>query len=350
MRVLRTPVDEDRHRGDDRLALDVRDVEALDADRQALEVEHLAQLLERRDTPRPRGFASRGVRLERQLRVLGGQLDEAALLAAERSSHDDARAAALAQEVRERGGVGYLGRDEHLRRRARSRAVVLEHEGFEDRLRILACDVLEVEPVAVDHLAVAERKHLHRSQIAVDREPDDVDRSHVSPIGSLAIGEMPNREEPVTVARRLFETLVGRRLPHALGQLRLDRLRIAGEESDDPIDHRAVLLRRDRADARCETAVDVEVEARDPGVPPRPRPLARAEAEDAVEHVERLAHLLRVRVRAEVDGSASMPFAREHHPRVFVGESDRDVRKRLVVAEPDVEGRPVALDEVLLEM
>ena len=45
-----------------------------------------------------------------------------------------------------------------------------------------------------------------------------------------------------------------------------------------------------------------------------------------------------------------MPLAREHHPRVLVRERHRDVRERLVVAEPDVERRPVALDEVLLEM
>ena len=31
-------------------------------------------------------------------------------------------------------------------------------------------------------------------------------------------------------------------------------------------------------------------------------------------------------------------------------ERDRDVRERLVVAQPDVERRPVALDEVLLEV
>ena len=30
-------------------------------------------------------------------------------------------------------------------------------------------------------------------------------------------------------------------------------------------------------------------------------------------------------------------------------ERDRDVRERLVVAQPDVEGRPVALHEILLE-
>ena len=80
------------------------------------------------------------------------------------------------------------------------------------------------------------------------------------------------------------------------------------------------------------------------------RALARPEAEDAVEHVERLAHLLRVRVRPEVDDPAPVPLAREHDARVVVLDGDRDVRERLVVPQPDVERRPVALDERLLEM
>ena len=80
------------------------------------------------------------------------------------------------------------------------------------------------------------------------------------------------------------------------------------------------------------------------------RPLAGAELEDAVEHVERLAHLLRVRVRAEVEDAAAVPLAREHHARVVVLDRDRDVRERLVVAQPHVERRPVPLDEVLLEV
>ncbi len=39
----------------------------------------------------------------------------------------------------------------------------------------------------------------------------------------------------------------------------------------------------------------------------------------------------------------------EHHPRVLVLHGDHDVGVRLVVAQADVEGRPVLLDEVVLE-
>ena len=122
------------------------------------------------------------------------------------------------------------------------------------------------------------------------------------------------------------------------------------EELDHLVDQLAVELLRDVADAGRVAALDVVVEARDAGVPARLRPLARPELEDAVEHVERLAHLLRVRVRPEVDDPAPVALAREHDARVLVLDRHGDVRERLVVAETDVERRPVALDEVLLEV
>ena len=107
---------------------------------------------------------------------------------------------------------------------------------------------------------------------------------------------------------------------------------------------------RDVADAGRVAAVDVVVEARDSRVPARLRPLARTEAEDAVQDVERLAHLLRVRVRAEVEDAAPVTLAREHHARELLLDRERDVGERLVVAQAHVERRPVPLHEVLLEV
>src|SRR5262249_61279839 len=133
-------------------------------------------------------------------------------------------------------------------------------------------------------------------------------------------------------------------------ELPLDRVGRAREELDHLVDDRAVSLLGDVADAGREATVDVVVEARNPRVATGPRPFARTVRKDAVEDVERLAHLLRVRVRPEVDDSAAVPLAREHHARVLVVDRHRDVGKGLVVAEPDVERRPVSLHEVLLEV
>src|SRR6266542_4053612 len=116
---------------------------------------------------------------------------------------------------------------------------------------------------------------------------------------------MADREEPVPVPRRLLEALRRRRLLHLRLELALDRRRVPREELDHLVDDLPVGLLRDVPYARRVAALDVEVEARDPGVPPRLRPLAGPVLEDAVEHVQRLAHLLRVGVRAEVDDASA---------------------------------------------
>ena len=180
--------------------------------------------------------------------------------------------------------------------------------------------------------------------------PDHVDRAGLAPVGALLLGQVLDREEPVAVARRVLEPLVGSRVAHLPLELPHDRARVAREEVDDTLDDLAVRLLRDVLHAGRVAALDVVVEARNSRVPAWLRALAGTELEDAVEHVERLAHLLRVGVRAEVENAAPVPLAREHHARIVVLDRDGDVRERLVVPQPDVERWPIALDEVLLEM
>src|SRR5258707_11131553 len=127
----------------------------------------------------------------------------------------------------------------------------------------------------------------------------------------LPLDEVLDGEETVAVARGILEALFARRVLHLLLELALDRLHVAGEELDHALDDRAVVLLRDIADAGCEAPVDVVVEARDPRVAAGLRPLARPVGEHAVEHVERLAHLLRVRVRPEVPDAGPVPLPRE---------------------------------------
>ncbi len=91
----RQAVLEDDHRRDGILAHGVRDVVALDAKWQRLEVQRFAQLFERLDAAQPLLLALRLVGLERVARVLVRELLQAAFLAALRDAHLDARAAAL---------------------------------------------------------------------------------------------------------------------------------------------------------------------------------------------------------------------------------------------------------------
>ena len=204
MRLLGHGVLEDDHRADDRLALDVRDVVALDPDRQALQVQRLAQLLERLDAAQPRPLGLHRIRLHRQPRVPVGKLLEAALLAARGRAHLHTRAAPLGEELGERSRVPRLARDDDLGRDARRGAVVLEAERLEYRRRVLSVDVLEVEGVAVDQLAVAQGEDLDGRAVALDREPDHVDRADRAPVCRLPLGQVADREEPVAIAGRFL--------------------------------------------------------------------------------------------------------------------------------------------------
>ena len=122
----------------------------------------------------------------------------------------------------------------------------------------------------------------------------------------------------------------------------------AREEVDHAVDALAVVLPGDVADAGRLAALDVVVEARAAAAPPRLRTRAGAEHEHLREHLERRAHALGVGVRAEVGASGAVALAGEVHARIVLVERDRDERIGLVVAQADVEARPVLLDEALL--
>src|SRR5216117_3990347 len=156
-----------------------------------------------------------------------------------------------------------------------------------------------MERVAVDHLAAAKREDLHDSAVALEREPEHVDVADVTPVRRLPLREMLDREQTVAVPRRLLEPLGLGGLPHAALEVALDRVSVARQKLHDSVDDACVVLRGDVADTGRVAAVDVVVEARNTRMPSRFRALTRAEAKDAVEHVERLTNLLRVRIRSE---------------------------------------------------
>ena len=77
--------------------------------------------------------------------------------------------------------------------------------------------------------------------------------------------------------------------------------------------------------------------------------VARAHGEDPLDHVERAPHRADVGVRAEVAAAVVHQPPRDVHARERLVDRDLDVRIRLVVAQRDVEARPVLLDEIRLE-
>ena len=106
--------------------------------------------------------------------------------------------------------------------------------------------------------------------------------------------------------------------------------------------------RVDVADAGRPAALDEVVEAGAAGAAAGLSALAGAELEQLAEQVEGLAHPLGAGEGAEVGAVRPVLLAGEVDPREVLVEADADVGVGLVVAQADVEARPVALDEALL--
>jgi len=192
MRLLGHAVLEDDHRADVVLSHHGRDVEALDPNGQRLEVEHLPQLFERLHPPQPLELRLLGLGRECMTGVFGCKLLQSSLLPAFGCAHLHTRPSPFGEELGERGRFPGLPGHDDLRRDARRGAVVLDAERLDQRGRVLPGRVLEVEAVAVDQAPVPEREDLHGRAIALDGDPDHVDRSDRPLVGRLPLREVPN--------------------------------------------------------------------------------------------------------------------------------------------------------------
>ena len=158
----------------------------------------------------------------------------------------------------------------------------------------------------------------------------------------------PHGVQPVAEERRPLEVLRLGGLLHLVLEVAGDLLVAAREEADDPVDVAPVLLLVDVADAGRLAALDVVVEAGNAGAPAGLRALAGPVLEELAEQVERLADPLGARERPEVGAVRPVPLAGEVDAGKLLVEADPDVGIGLVVPQPDVEPRAVALDEALL--
>jgi hypothetical protein len=122
----------------------------------------------------------------------------------------------------------------------------------------------------------------------------------------------------------------------------------ARQEVHDRLDVAPVLVAVDVADAGRLTPLDVVVEARHPRPPAGLGALAGPVLEKLPQQLEGLAHPPGTRERPEVRPPGPVALPREVHPRELLVQAHPYVRVRLVVPEPDVEPRPVTLDELLL--
>ena len=119
------------------------------------------------------------------------------------------------------------------------------------------------------------------------------------------------------------------------------------EHHDGRLDVARIGLAVDERRARRGAAADLVLEA-GPRAVGEERVLAAAQPEQLLQLVQRLVDRARRRVRAEQAPGKLARAAVEGEPRKLV-RGQVHVGKALVVAQDDVEARPVALDEVVLE-
>ena len=246
------------------------------------------------------------------------------------------------------GALAQRRPDDHQPRDRRRGRVVLGEELL-GHLGLVGLGLVgEVEAVALGEQPVADLEHLRVGLRALERDRDQVGVVERLAGDAAPLHQRAHRLEPVAEDGGALELLRVRGLGHLALEVALDVAVAAGEEVDDRVDPAPVLLAVDVADAGRRAALDVVVEAGDAGAAAGLRALAGAVLEQAPEQVEGLAHPLRRRVGAEVDPPRAVALAGEVDARELLVEADPDVRIGLVVAQADVELRPVALDELLL--
>ena len=177
-----------------------------------------------------------------------------------------------------------------------------------------------------------------RDQVHVDtRTPNDL----------LIFGHAAHRDDAIANARRGFEVHAFRGRVHLALQTIQQTILLTLEKQDHFVDQGVVFVFGLEPDAGRETALDVVLQA-GPFALPVDRLAARAQRKGNPHDIDQFADAVRVGVRPEVACPVVAHHAREHHARKgFV--RDLEIRIALVVAQPDVERRLVAFDEVRFE-
>ena len=140
-----------------------------------------------------------------------------------------------------------------------------------------------------------------------------------------------------------------RGLFHVPAQLFQHALGLALHEADHPVHERPVVDVRHGADTGGDAAIDVVVETR-PGIGSCDLLCAQDVREHPVQRIHRASHRAGVAERAKVARAIGRDPAGDLDPRPLFLEGYANVGIVLVVAEDDVELRPLLLDEVGLPL
>ena len=350
--LLREPVLHHHHRADVVGALDVAHVVTLDAEGGIGQPERILQLVQRPGA----GVVVAGPPQAMAGELLGGVAGDGRLQlplgAALRHAHLDPRAPELRQPVLVELGIVGCGGHQNRPRHPQGRVVVEVGEDVAHHLPGAdVLDLVEDEALAPHHPSPPHEERLDRRLEVVLGDADHVEV--LVPLGHhlLALDGLADARQPVPHPGGALVLEVVRRGPHLVLEPAHDRVGLAVEEVEQLAHQAVVRLVVDLAHAGSAALLDVEQQARpaEPVVAVELVVAAGAQRKGAEQQVERLADGVGVAVGAEVPHALALAAPHHGGPGPLVGDRHRQERIALVVAQPDVEARPVLLDEAVLE-
>ena len=230
-------------------------------------------------------------------------------------------------------------------------AVQLLQDSIDQTTGAECFDLVDDESLATDDPTLAHVEDLHRRFEIVVGEADHVDVFAAFGNHLLLLDRPVHRGEPVAHAcGPLVLHRIGSR-PHLRVESLHDLVGVTVEEVAQLRHQLPVVGLVDLADARTAALLDVVQQAwtAEPLMLVELARAARANRETAQQQIEGVANRVGVRVRPEVLGALALAAAHHQRPRELLVERDRQERVALVVAQPDVEPRPMLLDEAVLE-
>ena len=259
----------------------------------------------------------------------------------------------MGQPLLVRRQVLRLDGDQHLLGHAEGRFVAVEL--FEDAIDQPAgaqlLDLVDHEALAADDPALAHVEDLHGRFQVIIGQADHIDVFAALGHHLLLLDGPVHRCQAIAHPRRPLVLHRVRRRAHLGVESLDDVVGVAFEEVAELCHELAVVDLIDLADAWTTALLDVEQQTR----PAEPLMLvelagaAGADREAAQQQIERVADRVGVCVRSEVLGSLALAATHDQRPGKLLVEGHRQERVALVIAQPDVEPRPVLFDEAVFQ-
>ncbi len=224
---------------------------------------------------------------------------------------------------------------------------LLEERGEELR-RLVVEQILPEVLTAIDDAAVAQVKQVGRHQRRLGVGSQDVDVFALGGRDLLLLLHLFDGRGQVAQRGGFLKTRVDGGLLHPRAQA-LDQILQASFQEQTHIAHRrgVLFVRSETFDAWPQAAMDVILQAR-MRMEARQVHFAGRNLEVAMNEMHQPMRQVAGKIGAEIAGAVLDEPPRHVHARIFF-ISQLDVRKRLVVAQQDVEARLPLLDQVVLE-